>query len=58
MRKAECTPEDIEVVKSRTVTLNETIYPNNALHVYRLNVDVDAKNNSMLDSIASADDQY
>ena len=58
MRKAECTPEDIEVIKSRTVTLNETNYPNNALHVYRLNVDVDARNNLMLDSIASADNQY
>ena len=44
--------------KSRTVTLNETNYPNNALHVYRLNVDVDARNNLMLDSIASADNQY
>ena len=58
MRKAECTLEDIEVLESRTVTLNETNYPNNALHVYRLNVDVDARNNLMLDSIASADNQY
>ena len=58
MRKAECTPEDIEVLKSRTVTLNNSNYPNSALYVYRLNVDVDARNNLMLDSIASADNQY
>ena len=58
MRKAECTPEDIEVLKSRAVTLNDSNYPNKALHVYRLNVDVDARNNLMLDSIGSADNQY
>ena len=58
MRKAECTPEDIEVLKSRAVTLNHSNYPNSAPHVYRLNVDVDTRNNLMLDSIASADNQY
>jgi hypothetical protein len=58
MRKAECTNEDIELLKSCEITENSPNYPNNALHVYRLNVDVDARNNVMLNSIANEDDQY
>jgi hypothetical protein len=58
MRKAECTAEDIELLKSREITENTPNYPNNALHVYRLNVDVDARNNIMLNTIASINDQY
>ena len=57
MRKAECTPEDIQVLKSRVISIDHPQYPVNALHVYRLNVDVDARNSLMLDSIASVNTQ-
>ena len=33
-------------------------YPNKALHVYRLNVDVDSRNALMLDNLASESAQY
>jgi hypothetical protein len=36
MRKAECTAEDIELLKSREITENTPNYPYNALHVYRM----------------------
>ena len=55
LRKAECTDEDIELLKSRIVDESSPNYPINALHVYKLNVDVDAKNDVMLNSIASVD---
>ena len=55
MRKAECTSEDIELLKSCEITENCTNYPINALHVFRLNVDVDTRNHVMLNSIASED---
>ena len=58
MRKAECTSEDIELLKSCEITENCTNYPINALHVFRLNVDVDTRNHVMLNSIASEDNQY
>ena len=57
MRKPECTPEDIQVLKSRVISIDHPQYPVNALHVYRLNVDVDARNSLMLDSIASVNTQ-
>ncbi len=58
MRKAECSSKDIELLKSRKITESSRNYPINALHVYRLNVDVDARNDVMLNSIASVDKQY
>ena len=58
MRKAECTSEDIELLKSCEITEKCTNYPINALHVYRVNVDVDARNEVMLNSIANEDNQY
>ena len=33
-------------------------YPTNALHVYRLNADVDLRNNLMLNNMASKSQQY
>ena len=33
-------------------------YPHHALHVYRLNVDVDKHNTNMLNSLASEEQQY
>ena len=58
MRKAECTSEDIELLKACEITENCNNYPINALHVFRLNVDVDSRNEIMLNSIASEDNQY
>ena len=58
MRKAECTNEDIELLKSCELTVKCANYPNNAIHVYRLYVDVDTRNDLMLNSIANEDNQY
>ena len=58
MRKAECKNEDIKLLKSCEITEKSPNYPINALHVFRLNVDVDARNEVMLNSIASEDNQY
>ena len=35
-------------LKSREITADTPNYPNDALHVYRLNVDVDSRNTVML----------
>ena len=57
VRKAECTPQDMEILKSREI--KESIsYPHDALHVYRTNLAVTARNNLMLNSLASQDNQY
>ena len=45
VRLGECTPGDLEILKSRVVTPDS---PDNALHVYRLNADVDKRNSFML----------
>ena len=59
VRTNQCTSEDIDILKSRVITSNDDPkYPINALHVYRLNSDVDDKNEFMLHSIASEDQQY
>ena len=58
VRIGACTSEDIEILKSRTIKSDDTNYPSSTLHVYKLNVDVDSRNNLMLDSIASQDQQY
>ena len=49
VRTATCTPEDIDTLKSRETMPD---YPNGALHVYRLNVDVDSRNVLMLNNLA------
>ena len=53
-----CTPEDIETLRSREVTPDMENYPSHALHVYRLNVDVDSHNASMLDNLGPKSAQY
>ena len=58
MRTAQCTSEDFDVLKSRIVKPDSPNYPNEALHVYRLNKDVDYRNDLMLNRLASKDDQY
>ena len=58
VRTANCTPADIDMLKSRELTADMPDYPNDALHVYRLNVDVDSKNTVMLNALAPQCEQY
>ena len=58
VRTADCTPADIDMLKSREITADTTNYPNDALHVYRLNLDVDSRNTVMLNSLAPQCEQY
>ena len=55
VRTDECTDEDIAVLQTAPDNAN---YPTQALHVYRLNVDVDNHNTSMLNSLAPQNSQY
>ena len=58
VRTATCVPADIDMLKSREITADTPNYPNNALHVYRLNVDVNSRNTVMLNSLAPQCEQY
>ena len=58
VRTVICTLEDIDILKSREITGNMPDYPNAALHVYRLNVDVDSRNALMLNKLALKCEQY
>ena len=58
IRTATHTEEDIAVLRSREVSPDAPNYPNDALHVYRLNVDVDVHNRDMLDALAPESKQY
>ena len=58
VRLGKCTPGDLEILKSRVVTPDSPDYPHNALHVYRLNADVDRRNSFMLNSLAPEDQLY
>ena len=58
VRTATCTSEDIDILKSREITADTPDYPNAALHVYRLNVDVDTRNALMLNNLAPQCEQY
>ena len=49
---ATCTEEDMEVLKSRTITDNQPNYPHNALHVYPRNLHVDEQNKIKLQDLA------
>ena len=53
VRTASCTSEDIAVLESRVVSPDSPDYPSEALHVYKLNADVDLHNESMLRKIPS-----
>ena len=44
VRTNECTPEDIDTLKSWVTTPDAPDYPGHAVHVYRVNVDVDSRN--------------
>ena len=55
VRTNSCTSDDIDALKYRCDAVN---YPTQALHVYRLNVDVDSRNALMLDNLAPQSAQY
>ena len=46
------------MLKSREVTPDAPNYPHEALHVYRLNVDVDKHSQKMLNALAPESEQY
>ena len=58
VRTAECTNDDLSILKSREIVSSASDYPNHVLHVYRLNVDVDARNSFMLNALAPETEQY
>ena len=58
VRTADCTNDDFSVLKSREITLDSPNYPIHALHVYRLNVDVDNRNILMLNTLAPLSEQF
>ena len=48
IRTADQTEDDIVTLQSREIDPDMPNYPNNSLHVYRLNVEVDERNSHML----------
>ena len=58
VRTATCTPADIDMLKSREITADIPDYPNDTLHVYRLNADVDSRNTVMLNNLTPQCEQY
>ena len=58
VRTNSCTSDDIDTLKSRIIPSDAVNYPTQALHVYRLNVDVDSRNALMLDNLAPQSAQY
>ena len=58
VRTNSCTSDDIDTLKSREISCDAVNYPTQALHVYRLNVDVDSRNALMLDNLAPQSAQY
>ena len=58
VRTAERTSDDISVLKSREILPDSPNYPNHALHVYRLNADVDTRNSLMLNALVPESEQY
>lgn len=58
VRTAELTSNDILVLKSREISQDSDSYPTDALHVYRLNSDVDAHNSQMLNALVPETDIY
>jgi len=58
VRTATCTDEDYAVLESRVVSPDSLDYPSEALHVYRLNADVDERNEHMLSKLDSATRRY
>ncbi len=57
VRTAKCTSNDFSILKSREIGPDSPNYPIHALHVYKLNADVDYQNSRMLNSLASESEQ-
>ena len=53
----ECIPEDLHQLESRLIQDNDPDYPHSALHVNRLNKDVDEDNINKLNSLAPKEHQ-
>ena len=58
VRTNSCTTDDIDTLKSRVILSDALNYPTQALHVYRLNADVDKCNALMLDNLTPQSAQY
>ena len=58
VRTNSCTADDIKILKSRQIAADAVNYPTQALHVYRLNADVDTRNTLMLNNLAPQSAQY
>lgn len=58
VRTSQYTPADVDILKSRVITPDMPNYPTHALHVYRLNADVDTRNTLMLNTLAPESEQY
>ena len=52
VRTNSCTSDDIKTLKSREIPAHVVNCPTQALHVYRLNADVDTQNTFMLNNLA------
>ena len=55
---ADHTEDDLATLRSRELAPDLPNYPNQALHVYRLNVDVDERNSLMLNALAPENQPY
>ena len=58
VRTNSCTSDDTKILKSRETAADAPDYPTHALHVYRLNADVDDRNSHMLNSLAPQSAQF
>ena len=58
VRTASCTDTDLAILQSRVVTADSPGYPTEVLHVYRLNADVDERNEYMLSQLANTSRTY
>ena len=58
VRTNDYTEEDLNILQSRVIAAETPNYPTHALHVYKLNDDVDLRNNLMLNNLAPRCEQY
>ena len=58
VRTDSCTEADIATIESRVVNPDSPDYPSEALHVYRLNADVDEHNEHMLSKLPPSKTRY
>ena len=58
VRTNSCTSNDVATLKSHEIAADAMHYPVQALHVYRLNADVDIRNTHMLNNLAPQSAQF